>query len=608
MAALRHEFAHIARNDFLNRGLAQIACALYWPNPLVWLAARHWRLEQEMACDDAVLQHGAPAADYAEQLVEVARNFIRPVLGQRRTLAMAQPCTLEARVKAVLDGRRDRSSAGRGIRMVLSTVLIAALAASALAQTGVAKSNAGNANGAVFVLSDTASMAKAKKIIIPKFEVKDVSLTKAVDFLRQLSTKFDSEPDPRRRGVNIFIKLSPGAAELPNVTVKLENVSLADALKQIARLGGLELTANDQALALVPAGSIPKLSDTVYVVPTGMRLLFKGKDEAALKQMFESAGISFGQGASVTFEEPDTLSVRNTDEARRLISSILQRNLATALQTHSPTPQSIEARASEIRLPKVTFRGATLPDALDILRKMAVEADPEKKGVAILLQPAAEQHAADYRVTLQLVDIPLLEAVKYVAVAGDVAARVSGQGIVIETAQDASRLVTREYKVDKGFLATAKDDAALQKVFADNGVAFPPNATLWKTPRGFAMRNTEAQHAILAGMLEDPASQQSGVADDAKAARGKTDLQAISVQLETYRKITGAYPTTAQGLKALWEKPADLPTGAKWVQLMASEPGDPFGRTYQYRRSADGKSYEVFGLGPDGVESADDVR
>ena len=58
-AVLLHEFAHVRRGDAFARTVSRIACALYWPNPLVWQAARRLRDEAEIAADDAVLEANA---------------------------------------------------------------------------------------------------------------------------------------------------------------------------------------------------------------------------------------------------------------------------------------------------------------------------------------------------------------------------------------------------------------------------------------------------------------------------------------------------------------------------------------------------------------------
>ncbi len=103
---LLHELAHVKRRDCLTHMLAQIACALYWFNPLAWIAARHVRTERERACDDLVLAAGTPGPDYADQLLEIARVMRAgryPGVLAGASLAMANRSQLEGRLMAILD-------------------------------------------------------------------------------------------------------------------------------------------------------------------------------------------------------------------------------------------------------------------------------------------------------------------------------------------------------------------------------------------------------------------------------------------------------------------------------------------------------------------------
>ena len=121
-AVVLHELIHVRRHDLLAQLAAQAACCLYWFHPLVWLAARELRKERERACDDAVLGKGVTAPDYAGHLLELAR-----VLVERRSLAdapaMAEKGDLEERVRAVLDGSRNRAPLSR--RLALSVAALA---------------------------------------------------------------------------------------------------------------------------------------------------------------------------------------------------------------------------------------------------------------------------------------------------------------------------------------------------------------------------------------------------------------------------------------------------------------------------------------------------
>lgn len=112
---LLHELAHVERRDCLTQLAAQVACAVYWFNPLAWHAAHRMRVERELACDDRVLSAGAPASDYAANLLEVAWSLRAPSFTSHRAIAMARPSQLSGRLLAVLDTRRNRGAVSRRV-------------------------------------------------------------------------------------------------------------------------------------------------------------------------------------------------------------------------------------------------------------------------------------------------------------------------------------------------------------------------------------------------------------------------------------------------------------------------------------------------------------
>ncbi|MGH9752906.1 MAG: M56 family metallopeptidase [Blastocatellia bacterium] len=122
-----HELSHVKRRDCLMQALAQLACAIYWFNPLVWIAAWRLRVERELACDDYVLEAGAKASDYASQLVEIASSFGVTNCGSPVAVGMA--CShLESRVRSILDPNARRRGVN-GLKMALAVVIAAVLTA-----------------------------------------------------------------------------------------------------------------------------------------------------------------------------------------------------------------------------------------------------------------------------------------------------------------------------------------------------------------------------------------------------------------------------------------------------------------------------------------------
>jgi beta-lactamase regulating signal transducer with metallopeptidase domain len=124
---LLHELAHVKRRDCLTQMLAHLACATYWFNPLVWLAARRLRAERERACDDLVLAAGTRGSDYADHLLDIARSLRSGAWPTWSAVTMAHRSQLEGRLMAILDPALPRRSPTRRSVTVFAAVAIVSI-------------------------------------------------------------------------------------------------------------------------------------------------------------------------------------------------------------------------------------------------------------------------------------------------------------------------------------------------------------------------------------------------------------------------------------------------------------------------------------------------
>lgn len=79
-AALAHELAHVAGLDSAWRAVSQLACAVLWWHPLVWLARRELDHASELVADEASLLVANGPDRLAECLVACAKELRRPAL------------------------------------------------------------------------------------------------------------------------------------------------------------------------------------------------------------------------------------------------------------------------------------------------------------------------------------------------------------------------------------------------------------------------------------------------------------------------------------------------------------------------------------------------
>jgi len=167
---LSHELAHIGRRDWGWQMCAEIAKALYWFHPFVWLAARQLRRESETACDDSLLISGIPATDYATELLDLSHHLKTSVWHSSTALAMARTSDLERRFTSMLNPLLNRHRLSRKGQLI-TALTFAALLIPVAALRAPAQGQAGKLTGTVYD-PDGAVIANANVILIgPNFQI-----------------------------------------------------------------------------------------------------------------------------------------------------------------------------------------------------------------------------------------------------------------------------------------------------------------------------------------------------------------------------------------------------------------------------------------------------
>ncbi|MDE0186006.1 MAG: type II secretion system major pseudopilin GspG [Candidatus Poribacteria bacterium] len=95
--------------------------------------------------------------------------------------------------------------------------------------------------------------------------------------------------------------------------------------------------------------------------------------------------------------------------------------------------------------------------------------------------------------------------------------------------------------------------------------------------------------------------------DNAKVATSRQDIERLKMALNLYSLQVGDYPTTEQGLEALWNPPNPVP--ANWNGPYVEKPKfeDSWGNEYiyQYPGNHAGYNYDLYSLGKDGKQGGD---
>lgn len=239
------------------------------------------------------------------------------------------------------------------------------------ANTGASKDNINN---------------KLNKIIIDRIDLDDVSIREVVDILKQKSRQLDnSTDDPKKKGVNIILKLaSPSApapvdgqaAETPapesgvtedtKISISLKNIPLIEAVRYLTELSNLKYKIEPYAVSIIPfTENTEELVTKEYRVPPGFIPASAGDSASSAPmpgnqptgdantritgrrnatQYFTEQGVPFPTGAFAQYVASGSkLIVRNTQAAVDLIDTIVEGATGVA-----PTQIEIESKFVEI--------------------------------------------------------------------------------------------------------------------------------------------------------------------------------------------------------------------------------------------------------------------
>jgi Mg-chelatase subunit ChlD len=223
---------------------------------------------------------------------------------------------------------------------------------------------------------------KLDRIIIPKIEMRDATVSDAVDFLKEKSRELDrQEPDPARRGVNIALPMDPNAAAAPaspaipgleepnaaaapaspaipglepaasapaapgagngnaKITLSLNNVPLGEALKYVAEISNLKLKVGSDGVSMQPPSvNTDELVTKEYKVPSGF-MSAAPVDAAPVAipssdPIWANSGVEFPPGTSAVFiPATSTLIVHNVAANIALTDAVIEK-----LNRKQPTP------------------------------------------------------------------------------------------------------------------------------------------------------------------------------------------------------------------------------------------------------------------------------
>ncbi len=164
-SVLLHELCHVKRGDSLSLSIAYGICSLLWFVPPIWAACSRLCLEQEKACDAAVIESGVRRHSYAACILDAAQLCREPVLLAGPSFSGRRKKVLRDRVFAIVKGGRKMKKGvalfGFSVLLLVSTIALSAAGMESKGKILMVIRN-GDPDAADFMLSQEAAVMKLR--------------------------------------------------------------------------------------------------------------------------------------------------------------------------------------------------------------------------------------------------------------------------------------------------------------------------------------------------------------------------------------------------------------------------------------------------------------
>ena len=277
---LLHELSHIRRMDIVPHVLSELARAIYWFNPLVWLAAARLRAEAERATDDRVVNAGAKPSDYAAHLLDIVRKS-RPMWHPAPLMPLARRTEFEGRMLAILESGGKLAST----RWAFGTLaLVAGLSVGVASMEGAsAKSNA---------LSDSASGHDESGVLPPGYRTQ--ATTESISEKKVEKETTNTETRLRTQGAERELAIGALAEALRDPVASVRQAAaeaLGSAKDSVAVRALMEVLRTDESAVVrrAAAWSLGEISDAM-AVPALSDALSRDRDAEVRKNAASALG------------------------------------------------------------------------------------------------------------------------------------------------------------------------------------------------------------------------------------------------------------------------------------------------------------------------------